>query len=265
MVCSAMIDQRKEIVRAARSLVDAGLVTGTAGNVSVREARTGCFLITPSGLDYRLMRAQDIVRIDQATGSVEGRRRPSTERELHRLIYKAREDVNAVVHHHSPYATAISVAGKTIPNILDEGSELTPIETVEYAPSGTRELAINAAARLADGFNAALLANHGVVVVGETLEEALARSVEVERLAKIFVWAEALGGAVPLEEWAVERSRHFLKQYRDTMAAQAMVRTPDLAEVSDSVSVADLIRFSLRSWVTFGSLVHNLVLQRLRR
>ena len=265
MVCSAMIDQRKEIVRAARSLVDAGLVTGTAGNVSVREARTGCFLITPSGLDYRLMRAQDIVRIDQATGSVEGRRRPSTERELHRLIYKAREDVNAVVHHHSPYATAISVAGKTIPNILDEGSELTPIETVEYAPSGTPELAINAAARLADGFNAVLLANHGVVVVGETLEEALARSVEVERLAKIFVWAEAMGGAAPLEDWAAARSKQFIREYRAARAKQGVEDARYPPEGSESVSVGGLIKFAFRSWVTFGSLIHALVVQKLRR
>jgi len=260
-----MIDQRKEIVRAALFLREAGLVTGSAGNVSVREPGTGCFLITPSGLDYRLMQAKDIVRIDQATGCVEGRRRPSTERELHGQIYKAREDVNAIVHHHSPYATAISVARRTIPNILDEGSDLTPVQTVEYAPSGTPELATSAAARLADGCNAVLLANHGVVVVGGNLKESLTRSVEVERLAKIFVWAEALGGAVPLEEWAVERSRNFLKQYRKSMADQAMLRVSDLAEVSESVSVADLVRFSLRSWVTFGSLIHNLVLQRLRR
>jgi L-fuculose-phosphate aldolase len=260
-----MIDQRKEIVRAARSLVDAGLVTGTAGNVSVREARTGCFLITPSGLDYRLMRAQDIVRINQATGSVEGRRRPSTERELHRQIYKVREDVNAVVHHHSLYATTISVAKRTIPNILDEGSDLTPIPTVEYAPSGTPELATNAAARLAEGCSAVLLANHGVVVVGGDLEEAVARSVEVERLAKIFVWAEAIGGATPLEDWAAARSKQYLREYKAAKTGQGVEDARYSSEGSEPVSVSDLVKFGFRSWLTFGSLIHTLVMQRLRR
>jgi len=260
-----MIDQRKQVVRTAVSLLEAGLVSGTAGNVSLREAGTQCFLITPSAVNYRVMGEQDIVQVDLLNGSVKGQRRPSSECELHRQIYKMREDVMAVIHHHSPYATAISVARKTIPNILDEGVDLTPIPTVEYAPSGSQELAAKAAARLADGCNAVLLANHGAIVVGENLKEAFSRSVEVERLAQIYVWAEALGGAVPLEEWAVERSRHFLKQYRKSMADQAMLRVSDLAEVSESVSVADLVRFSLRSWVTFGSLIHNLVLQRLRR
>ena len=260
-----MIDQRKQVVRTAVSLLEAGLVSGTAGNVSLREARTQCFLITPSAVNYRVMGEQDIVQVDLLNGSVKGQRRPSSERELHRQIYRMREDVMAVIHHHSPYATAVSVARKTIPNILDEGIDLTPIPTVEYCLAGSPELASKVAEKLAEGRNAVLLANHGAVVVGENLGEALSRSLEVERLAQIYVWAEALGGAVPLEEWAVERSRHFLKQYRESMADQAMLRTSDLAEVSESVSVADLVRFSLRSWVTFGSLIHNLFLQRLRR
>jgi L-fuculose-phosphate aldolase len=211
------------------------------------------------------MGEQDIVQVDLLSGYVKGQRRPSSERELHRQIYTMREDVMAVIHHHSPYATAISVARKTIPNILDEGIDLTPIPTVEYCLAGSPELAREVAAKLAEDRNAVLLANHGAVVVGENLGEALSRSLEVERLAQIFVWAEALGGAVPLEEWAVERSRHFLKQYRDAMADQAMLQTSQSADASESVSLADLVRFSLRSWVTFGSLIHNLVLQRLRR
>ena len=260
-----MTNLRREIVRAALFLREAGLVTGTAGNVSVREPGTRCFLITPSGVDYPLMRPQDIVRVDQATGCVEGRRRPSTERELHGQIYKAREEVNAVIHHHSPYATAISVARRTIPNILDEGSDLTPIQTVEYAPSGTPELATNAAAGLADGCNAVLLANHGVVVVGGDLEEALARSVEVERLAKIFVWAEAIGGAAPLEDWAAARSKQSLKEYRAARAGQNISPPRDLPRPVEPVSIGDLVRFGFRSWATFGSLLYAMVIQRLRR
>ncbi|MGD0265604.1 MAG: class II aldolase/adducin family protein [Candidatus Methylomirabilota bacterium] len=260
-----MIDQRKQVVRTAVSLLEAGLVSGTAGNVSVREVGTQCFLITPSAVNYRVMGAQDIVQVDLVNGSVKGQRRPSSERELHRQIYKTRADVMAVIHHHSPYATAISVARKTIPNILDEGIDLTPIPTVEYCLAGSPELASKVAAQFAEGRNAVLLANHGAVVVGENLKDALHRSREVERLAQIYVWAETLGGAVPLEEWAVERSRDFLTQYRKAMAAGATLQPSQAAEDSESLSLADLVRFSFRSWITFGSLIHNLVLQRLRR
>jgi L-fuculose-phosphate aldolase len=260
-----MIDQRKQVVRTAVSLLEAGLVSGTAGNVSVREVGTQCFLITPSAVNYRVMREQDIVQVDLLSGSASGQRRPSSERELHRQIYTIREDVNAVIHYHSPYATAVAVARKTIPNILDEGIDLTPIPTVEYCLAGSQELAREVAAKLAEGRTAVLLANHGAVVVGENLGEALSRSLEVERLAQIYVWAETLGGAVPLEEWAVERSKDFLRQYRNAMAAGATLQTSQSAEDSESLSLADLVRFSFRSWVTFGSLIHNLVLQRLRR
>jgi len=222
-------------------------------------------LITPSGLDYRLMLEQDIVRVDLCTGFAEGRRRPSSERELHSRIYKVREDVNAVVHHHSPCATAVAVARKTIPNILDEAIDLTPIPTIEYATFGTPELGMKAAAKFAEGCNAVLLANHGVVVVGENLEVALARSVEVESLAQIFVWSEALGGAVPIEESALERSRYSLDQYKAARAKQDLPRPRDFPESSESVSVGDLVRFGFRSWVTFGSLARTLFMQRLRR
>lgn len=260
-----MGDQRQQVVRAAACLVQAGLVTGTAGNVSVREPGTGRFLITPSAVDYRVLGARDIARVDLGTGTVEGPRRPSTERELHGQIYRARPDVNAVVHHHGPYATALAVARRTIPHILDEAVDLTPIPTVEYAPSGTPELAAGAAARLAEGCNAVLLANHGVVAVGGTLEEALERGIEVERLARTFVWAEAVGGAAPLEEWAVERNRCFLREYRAARATQGPPGPPDPGEPSGAVAVADLARFGFRSWVTFCALVQALVLQRLRR
>jgi L-fuculose-phosphate aldolase len=260
-----MSDQRKPVVRTAVSLLEAGLVSGTAGNVSVREVGTQCFWITPSAVNYRVMGERDIVQVDLVSGSVTGPRRPSTERELHRQIYTMRADVNAVIHSHSPYATAVAVARKTIPNMLDEGIDLTPIPTVEYCPAGSPELASEVAAKLAEGRNAVLLANHGAVVVGENLNDALHRSLEVERLAQIYVWAEALGGAVPLEEWAVERSKDFLTQYRNAMAAGATLQTSQSAEDSESLSLADLVRFSFRSWVTFGSLIHNLVLQRLRR
>ncbi len=260
-----MVNQRRQVIQAALSLLKFGLVTGSAGNVSVREAGTNSFLITPSAVDYQIMQEQDIVRVGLWNDVIEGRRRPSSEHQLHAQIYRARNDANAIIHHHSAYATAVSVARKTIPSIIDEAVELTPIPTVEYAPSGTVELAMNAAAKFAEGYNAVLLANHGVVVGGRTLDEALSRGVEVERLARIFVGAEALGGAVPLEDWAVAKNRHFLTDYR--MAKQRHEPPSDHLppELPKYVRAADLVKFALRSWITFSTMMHNLVTQRLRR
>jgi len=102
-----------------------------------------------------------------------------------------------VIHYHSPYATAVAVARKTIPNILDEGIDLTPIPTVEYCLAGSPELASNVAARFAEGRNAVLLANHGAVVVGGNLKEALNRSLEVERLAQIYCAVPKKGDSGP--------------------------------------------------------------------
>jgi L-fuculose-phosphate aldolase len=211
------------------------------------------------------MEEQDIVRVGLWTDVIEGRRRPSSEHQLHALIYRARDDVHAIIHHHSAYATAVSVARKTIPSIIDEAVDLTPVPTVKYAPSGTVELAMNAAAEFAKGHNAALLANHGVVVCGETLNQALSRAVDVERLARIFVGAEAMGGAVPLEDWAVAKNRHFLTQYRMTKQRHEPPTVHPLPELPRYVRAADLVTFAIRSWITFSSMMHNLVMQRLRR
>jgi hypothetical protein len=126
-------------------------------------------------------------------------------------------------------------------------------------------LAAAVATRFADGSNAVLLANHGVVVAAGSLNEALHRSVDVERLAQLFVWAEALGGAIPLEEWALERGRGFLRQYAATRAEQALECSQPLPVWPGSVSVADLVRFGFRSWVTFGSMFQALLMQKLRR
>ena len=259
------LSEREQVVRAAVWFLETGLVTGTAGNISVRESGGPWFLITPSGLDYRLMKEEDIVRVNLDTGAAEGKRRPSSERDLHAQIYRVREDAKAIIHSHSPYATAVAIARKSIPNILDETADLTPIPTVDYAPPGSKELAEMAAARLAEGCNAVLLANHGVVVTGGSLDEALQRSVEVERLAQLFMWAETLGGAIPLDEWTVTKSREFLRRYAATRAEQAAGRPQPLPVWSGSVSVVDLVRFGFRSWMTFGSMLQTFLIQRLGR
>jgi len=141
-------------------------------------------LITPSGLPYAAMTADDLVAID-LDGSVRaGARRPSSEWPFHTSIYRARTDAHAVVHTHSPRATALACTRRGIPafHYMIAFCGGADVRCAAYATFGTHALADNAVAAL-DGRKAALLANHGVIALGATLEGAYAIASEVENLA----------------------------------------------------------------------------------
>jgi L-ribulose-5-phosphate 4-epimerase len=207
----AWLKEKKEVLAAARRMLDRGLVTGTAGNVSRRlkpEGKRALLAITPSSRDYYSLSPDDIQIIDFNARKVEGDLTPSIESLLHIGIYRARKDVNAVVHTHSVYAAAVAVAGLAIPPVIDEqvaylGGE---IRVAAYAPSGTRELAKNAAAALEDN-NAVLLANHGAVGVGKTMADAFHAAELLEKVARVFLLALAAGKANALSPEALSSAR----------------------------------------------------------
>ncbi|MBK7251007.1 MAG: class II aldolase/adducin family protein [Gammaproteobacteria bacterium] len=183
---------RSAICAGAQALHTAGLTPGRSGNVSAR-AGSG-LLITPSGLSGAAMRPEDIVAID-AHGRVRtGEQRPSTELPLHRAIYAARRDAGAIVHTHSPGATALACARRAIPAfhymIAVAGGH--DIRCADYATFGTDALADHALRALEDR-KAALLANHGVVAIGTELEDAVRIAVEVENLAHQYLLLLAAG------------------------------------------------------------------------
>ena len=173
--------RRAGLIAIAQALDAAGLVPNKSGNVSCRSA--GGFLITPAGVPYRDLAPADIVElaVDGAPGDAGPR--PSSEWRMHQSIYAGRTDVAAIVHTHSPQATALACAGRGIPPfhymIALAGGD---IRCMPYATFGTAELA-TAALRGLDGRRATLLANHGIVAVGGSLREAHSVAVEVENLA----------------------------------------------------------------------------------
>ncbi|HEX7373736.1 MAG TPA: class II aldolase/adducin family protein [Steroidobacteraceae bacterium] len=172
---------REEIIALTQALDAAGLVPNKSGNVSVRVGQG--FLITPAGVPYRDLAPPQIVDLG-ADGAVrEGTQRPSSEWRMHAAIYAARADVAAIVHTHSPQATALACAGRGIPPfhymIALAGGE---IRCTPYSTFGTAELAASAVRGL-EGRRATLLGNHGVMAVGASLREAHAVAVEVENLA----------------------------------------------------------------------------------
>ena len=163
-----------------------------SGNLSVRTKRG--FLITPSGLPYAETQPADLVECDAEGAVLKGRRKPSSEWRLHAAIYAARPEAQAVVHTHSPLATALSCARQGLPPfhymiVMGGGGD---IRCSAYATFGTQELAEAGVAALA-GRKAALLANHGVLALGSSLAGAVASAREVENLARQYLALRAAG------------------------------------------------------------------------
>jgi L-fuculose-phosphate aldolase len=184
-------DVRKEIVVVSRELDAAGLVPNKSGNLSCR--LPGGFMITPSGIPYRTLEPGQIVEFDDHGTPAPGGLRPSSEWRMHAAIYACRPDVSAIVHTHSPSATALACAGLGIPAFhymiaLAGGS----IRCAQYATFGSADLAANAIEGL-EGRRAVLLANHGVVAVGPSLAAAQAVAIEVENLAMQYLALRSAG------------------------------------------------------------------------
>ncbi|GHT90909.1 fuculose phosphate aldolase [Betaproteobacteria bacterium] len=186
----------KALIASAQAMRAAGLNKGTAGNLScrlVREGRDG-FLITPTGMDYAALTPEDIPWVAVESGEFTGKRKPSSEWRFHRDLYAARPEVGAVLHAHSPFAVSLACLGRDIPPfhymIARFGGD--SIRCGDYALFGTQALSDAALAALKDR-TACLLANHGMLVCGRDLKQALDLGVELESLCEQYWRASLLG------------------------------------------------------------------------
>lgn len=212
-------EEKKAVLEAAQQMPQKGLVVGTAGNVSLRlppGEGIDLLAITPSGRPYESLTTDDIQIVDFDGQTVEGSLRPSTETSLHMGIYRARNNVNAIIHTHSVYASAVSVAGHDIPPILEDqvaflGGE---IKLAHYALSGSHELAVNVTAALGDR-NAVLLANHGAIGTGRTMHDAFTNCELVEKTARIYLLALATGKVNRLSAKAVKVEKALFDRLQD--------------------------------------------------
>jgi len=194
---------RRAVVEAAGRMNALGLNQGTAGNLSVRVP--GGLLITPSGLPYDEMAPADIVALDR-DGTPHGRLAPSSEWRFHFDIMNARPEVGAVLHAHAMFATTLACLRRGIPSFhymvtVAGGAD---IRCAPYATFGTEALSRHVLKAL-DGRKACLLANHGLVVVGASLKEALRLAVEVETLAAMYWRALQVGKPVLLSKAEMAR------------------------------------------------------------
>jgi L-fuculose-phosphate aldolase len=186
-----------------RQLAARGLLAGRDGNVSVRLGPDRV-LVTPSGLIKALLTPGDMVEVDFSGRKRRGRRNPTSELDLHLRILTHRPDVGAVVHAHPPAATGFAVAGEEIPaNLLPELIFLVGrVPIVPYGTPGTPELGDRVEPYLAE-HDGLLLANHGAVTMGRTLDQAWIRMESLEHAARIVVAARTVGEPRPLDAAAV--------------------------------------------------------------
>jgi L-fuculose-phosphate aldolase len=190
-----------EIIAACKKLEADGLNRGSSGNISVRDGED--MLITPSAVSYDVIRPEMIARMPLAsdTGAWEGPKQPSTEWRFHRDILRSRPDVGAVVHTHAPYSTILANAHRPIPAIhyMIAAFGGPDVRVCDYARYGTAELSVHVLKGM-EGRNGCLMANHGMVVVGDDLTRAVWLAEELEALAHQYVHALAIGGAQVLSD-----------------------------------------------------------------
>lgn len=196
---------RRDLVFYGRKIEEKNLVVGPGGNTS---ARAGDIVyIKASGVAFEDAVQDDYVGIDLKTGKVVGTfKKPSCEILMHIGCYTVREDVGAVVHTHSPYATAVASAGMTIPPFFPDyvalmGAEIPRVDYVVPAGKEMADLVVEAVRK----HNVVLLANHGVVAVGANVREAYFRALCCEAAAQTFIAGKLLGGIRPFTAEEVQQ------------------------------------------------------------
>jgi len=201
------------IVAASQRLISDRLTTGTSGNISVRDGRRAW--ITPSGVAPGEMAAEQVVAVDLDGGPLsDDGLRPSSEWQFHVAVYCARPDVGAIVHTHSPWATAVSCTRRDMPpfHYMMVGTGDGTLKCAPYNPPGSDRLAAGVVEALGQRA-ACLLANHGVVATGSNLAAAEAMAREVETLAQQYCVAQMIGGPTSLDGEQVEELVEIFKAY----------------------------------------------------
>lgn len=204
-------DLRAALTATARQTVTHGLNKGSSGNVSVRFGEG--FLITPSGLPNDILTPEQMVFVNME-GQAAGNLKPSSEWRIHRDIYRARPEVNAMVHAHSPCAVSLSCLRQGIPafHYMVAAAGGKDIRCADYATFGTQALSDAVLAAL-QGRRACLMSNHGLAAVGASLDAALSLAVEVEELCAQYWRAKLMGEPVLLSEAEMDEVLEKFKHY----------------------------------------------------
>ncbi|ADD68875.1 class II aldolase/adducin family protein [Denitrovibrio acetiphilus DSM 12809] len=208
-----LLKERKLLVEYGKKLVTTNLTSGTGGNLSIYNRDENLVAVTPSGVDYMKTTVEDIVITDIDGNVVEGDNRPTSELSFHLSLYKDRADVCAVVHTHSVYATTVACLGMELPAVhYMVGYSGSKVPLAPYCTFGSPELAESIIEHIG-GYNAVLLANHGLVTVSGNMPTAFAAAEEIEFVARIFCQAKSIGSPIILDDVEMETVVEKFKWY----------------------------------------------------
>jgi len=183
---------RQQVVQSAQELVRKGYLMATGGNISMRVIGQDAFAITPSNYDYMKMTPDDICILDFDLNLLEDSQlNPSVETAMHGAIYQVRGDVNAVVHTHQVYASALTLVKAPIPSLFDEQARFLgrSVDIIPYAPSGTGMLKNTIAKHVKNHNNAFMMQNHGALIFGHDMERAIHNVEILEKCALAYLLA----------------------------------------------------------------------------
>ena len=207
--------EREMIVEYGKKLVETGLVVGSFGNLSIYNKASNLMAITPSGLDYLLMKPEDVVVLTLDGEKIDGERKPSSEYDMHRIFYQKRPGINAVVHTHSPFATTLACLNWSIePLHYLVGYAGKDVPCIPYVQFGTYELAETALEAMAERY-ACLLGNHGLLACGGDMPYAFEVAQQMEFVAGLYYRAKTAGQPVLLNDAQIGAVLEGFKTYTD--------------------------------------------------
>ena len=199
---------REEIAAYGRLVYAQGLVSGASGNLSAR-VDAEHILVTPSGCHKGMLDATDLVLYDMQSCEVRGDSvcKPSSEIRMHTYVYQHRPDIQAVIHAHPPYAVALSVAGGSLQEVVlpEVVLAIGVIVDCGYATPTTEDVVHAMKQAVQEGHNALILARHGSVTMGKTMQEAFSGLETVEHVAKVTAIAKSLGTVTCLPQKEIDK------------------------------------------------------------
>ena len=192
--------EREQVIEYSLKLLSEGLTNGTAGNVSIFNREKELVAISPTGVNYSELTPEMISIVDLDGKLIEGLK-PSSELEMHMILYRNREDVNAVIHTHPVYTTVLACLRQDLPAIdyMIAVTGATKVKCAEYASYGTKELAENAYKAMGSSL-AVILANHGLTTAGKDIANALNITVQVEYISNLYIKAKNIGEPIILPD-----------------------------------------------------------------
>jgi L-fuculose-phosphate aldolase len=200
---------RRQVLDAILEAVDLGLVKGTSGNIALRDDTGDVVAITPSGISYKTMQADDITIIDLSGKRLDGKYKPSSEFPMHTAVLRARPDIKATIHTHGMFTTIMAMSNEELQPLTPPQCEFTPVRVVPFTMPGSENLAEIVVKTLGNR-RVVLLKNHGMFCCGKNMKAAMAAAIYTEEMAETTYYAKTLGVYQPMPDKSVKKMQELI-------------------------------------------------------